>query len=662
MKYTLLFFLLLLSCTNKNSNYDQANNDSIEKYLQLASHDTIPFPERDKYNQKAFSLIDLNRNDTLTRFYLSRTARLYSKLFKLMELKKTVDILYKKSIQVKDSNSIANSYRLYGLYYMFKSKNDSAIFYCFKAKKYYQTKKDLKSLTLIYNDMSTLQNYECDFMGSNKTAVEGLKIAKDIRMLRNLYMNIASNSIEFGDYEKALEYNNKILRLIDNNKSKGLNKNMTFNSIGSIYLYKKEYYKAIFYYNKVMQSKEALIINPENYTFVMDKYAFSKLKLYKLKQLPKLFFDSEKVRNKYNVLNGRNYNRIYLSEYYSMTEDTIKAIQYAKEAIEISKEYKNPVDVLRSIKQLLKVDKKNTQKYSQEYIRISDSLQLAERQFREKFARLEYETEQITQEKETAIKQKWVIASIISSVLLIVILLFVIHRQRAKQKELQLLQTQQKANEEIYQLMLNQQAKVEEARQIEKKRIALELHDGIMNKLASTRLNLFVLSKKNDPETINNCLTYIEDIQDIENEIRNVSHDLNQELFLEKDSFKMLLKQFVNEQNSHNKTHYELQISENVNWEQVSSQTKMHLYRIIQEASHNINKYAKASQATIAFTIKNNQLYLSITDNGSGFDTTKTKEGIGLQNMQQRCQELKGIFSIESNTKGTKLHFKIPMA
>ena len=140
MKYTLLFFLLLLSCTNKNSNYDQANNDSIEKYLQLASHDTIPFPERDKYNQKAFSLIDLNRNDTLTRFYLSRTARLYSKLFKLMELKKTVDILYKKSIQVKDSNSIANSYRLYGLYYMFKSKNDSAIFYCFKAKKYYQTK------------------------------------------------------------------------------------------------------------------------------------------------------------------------------------------------------------------------------------------------------------------------------------------------------------------------------------------------------------------------------------------------------------------------------------------------------------------------------------------------------------------------------------------
>jgi DNA-binding protein H-NS len=66
--------------------------------------------------------------------------------------------------------------------------------------------------------------------------------------------------------------------------------------------------------------------------------------------------------------------------------------------------------------------------------------------------------------------------------LLVGILLFIIIHQRTKQKEMRLLQDQQKANEEIYQLIQNQQTKIDEGRQIEKKRIAQDLHDGIMNR------------------------------------------------------------------------------------------------------------------------------------------------------------------------------------
>ena len=46
--------------------------------------------------------------------------------------------------------------------------------------------------------------------------------------------------------------------------------------------------------------------------------------------------------------------------------------------------------------------------------------------------------------------------------------------------------------------MINQQLKADEIRNSEKNRIAKDLHDGIMNKLTSTRLNLFVLSKKSN--------------------------------------------------------------------------------------------------------------------------------------------------------------------
>jgi len=63
-----------------------------------------------------------------------------------------------------------------------------------------------------------------------------------------------------------------------------------------------------------------------------------------------------------------------------------------------------------------------------------------------------------------------------------------------------LLQAQQKANEETYQMFLNQQALQDEAKTVEKKRIALELHDNILNKLASIRFNLYPITQKSNPE------------------------------------------------------------------------------------------------------------------------------------------------------------------
>ena len=141
---------------------------------------------------------------------------------------------------------------------------------------------------------------------------------------------------------------------------------------------------------------------------------------------------------------------------------------------------------------------------------------------------------------------------------MIIILLLVITRQRGKQKQLQFMQSQQKANEEIYDLMLTQKNKEELARQGEKKRIAKDLHDGVMNKLASTRLNLTVLSQKKDDQTIKKCLDYIEGIYEIEQEIRNISHDLAHEVFDGNNSFTKLLHDFVINQNTLKKIRYDV--------------------------------------------------------------------------------------------------------
>ena len=65
----IIFLTSLYGCTSKTIDKDvQANNDSIKKYLDLAGNDTLDAKLRNKYNDKAFSLVDLSKNDTLTRF------------------------------------------------------------------------------------------------------------------------------------------------------------------------------------------------------------------------------------------------------------------------------------------------------------------------------------------------------------------------------------------------------------------------------------------------------------------------------------------------------------------------------------------------------------------------------------------------------------------
>jgi signal transduction histidine kinase len=113
-----------------------------------------------------------------------------------------------------------------------------------------------------------------------------------------------------------------------------------------------------------------------------------------------------------------------------------------------------------------------------------------------------------------------------------------------------------------------------------------------MNKLASTRLNLNILSYQKDTQTIDKCLEYSEGIYQIEQEIRHIAHDLNVEVFNGSNSFATLLSDFVALQNSISKKRFELEIEQTINWVNISSVVKMNLYRIVQEASHNINKFA----------------------------------------------------------------------
>ena len=238
--------------------------------------------------------------------------------------------------------------------------------------------------------------------------------------------------------------------------------------------------------------------------------------------------------------------------------------------------------------------------------------------------------------------------------------MYIIKSQREKNKELQLQKQQQEANEEIYKLMLSQQEKIDEARSVEKNRISQEMHDGILGRLFGARLSLDSLNLVNTDEAKAKRSNYISELKNIEDDIRKVSHELNSD-FVNQSGYFNMVNNLVETQMTAYNIDYMFKVDSNINWDMLDNKIKIHLYRILQETMQNIYRHAKSTLVDIEFYLDKNKLNLKITDNGVGFDQTKTKNGIGLKNIKDRLKEINGFFNVTSQiNKGTSIIITVP--
>ena len=324
----------------------------------------------------------------------------------------------------------------------------------------------------------------------------------------------------------------------------------------------------------------------------------------------------------------------------------------ANEALELADQVENNRDKLETLLLLSKVDKKNSNKYLNEYVHFNDSLYVEERKIRNKFTRIRFETDEYIEETEKLSEQN--IFIIVGSVLSLLLLAFayIVRVQRARNKELIFESEQQKSNEEIVALMRKQQSKLEEGRLKERHRISEDLHDGVLGKIFGTRLGLGFLNVNGDEATIEKHKFYIDELQNIEKEIRTISHELKSEILASKENFSKIIKDLIEDKSKIGNFEYSFESDNTINWEILDDAIKVNFYRIIQEALQNIIKYAKANIVKVAIEIKNENITLEIEDNGIGFNVARKRSGIGLKNMKSRAKKMNGHFLVESNIEG----------
>jgi signal transduction histidine kinase len=205
-----------------------------------------------------------------------------------------------------------------------------------------------------------------------------------------------------------------------------------------------------------------------------------------------------------------------------------------------------------------------------------------------------------------------------------------------------------------------------EAEDKERKRIGLELHDGLGQLISIAKLNLTGLQEEvhftdeTHKKLLRNTLSVLDEAF---KEVRSISHNLAAGA-LQQQSLPAALRHLLDSISQTDR--YEVHL-ETVGFleEKLPYMVEKVIYRVVQESLNNILKHAHANIISVQLIRHEQELTLMIEDNGTGFDqfNLPETEGIGLKNIRSRIEYLNGTFHIDSVFKrGTILTVEIPLA
>jgi two-component system sensor histidine kinase UhpB len=184
-----------------------------------------------------------------------------------------------------------------------------------------------------------------------------------------------------------------------------------------------------------------------------------------------------------------------------------------------------------------------------------------------------------------------------------------------------------------------------QAQEKERNELGRELHDNINQMLATVKLYLgmIISDETRSKELLPFSYKFVNETIE---EIRKLSKTLVAPSLAEND-LEQALRDLVEEVNFGNKVHVDLlfDVDQKV---VIGDKKKLMLYRIVQEQLTNIRKHSGAQKATITLQSVDDNLYLSIKDNGKGFDPEKKARGIGLRNITSRVEFYAGTVNIIS--------------
>ncbi|NQU43046.1 PAS domain S-box protein [bacterium] len=225
--------------------------------------------------------------------------------------------------------------------------------------------------------------------------------------------------------------------------------------------------------------------------------------------------------------------------------------------------------------------------------------------------------------------------------------------------------TERKQSEQIKKELLK---RIVDAHEIERRRIARELHDSVNQILSSARFRLHSAAKKL-PEGHQSLYNELQEgknlLEESMREIRRISHNMRPSVL---DDFGLAAAVETYCAEFRAMTNIDVRYDFAEVSKTISPEIDLGLYRIVQEAMHNVEKHSGATKVNLSLKRQSGWLTLTVQDNGKGFDLNQTEDkanrssGLGLLHIQERAAFARGATSIESTPgKGTRVQVRIPI-
>ena len=587
--------------------------------------------------------INLLQNKTFLKYLmLILVALLIGSIFLLKSnTNKTPAKQYKKNESAQIKNLIGKADDFYD-----DNKLDSSFYYYNKAFPLCDPNVDSDDYVYTLSSIADIQAIYSDYISSEATLTKVLPYLKNVknpRIVRNVYSYIANNYYNTYDYKNAILYHIKALKV----PGTPFKKSLILTDIALVYIQEKKYQKAadlleILASKKIVHNKEPDFTD-QQHAFILSNLGFCYYNLGNPKAL-NLYDQSLKTSIRLQDDSGL----IHLYRYFSIfhqKNDPQLAKEFAKKSYEKACFINSATNKANSLAQLVKTCEGNElKKYSLDYIKIIDSIRAGRRKSKNQFAQIKYdfkkdktENAQLkAQNLENELqlerqKNRNVISYIIiTSALGLIIFLYLNLTSKGKKEK----------NEAVYKSEL---------------RISKKLDHELANNVFST----LAFAECKDLELRENKEQLLNSLDAIYLRTRNISRENS--MITTDENYVFALKEMISEFKTP-EVNIILNGFDTIPWNKIDKNKKITLYRVLQELFLNMKKHSQATLVSINFKIKNKNITVNYSDNGTRDNNKPIILKNGLQNVESRIKTIDGSIIFDNNSKkGFKLSFDFPL-
>ncbi|HEY7172959.1 MAG TPA: sensor histidine kinase [Vicinamibacterales bacterium] len=246
-------------------------------------------------------------------------------------------------------------------------------------------------------------------------------------------------------------------------------------------------------------------------------------------------------------------------------------------------------------------------------------------------------------------------ALLLAQSVLIGALLIQAARRRRAERQLQASETELRAS---YERIRDLGGRLLRAQEDERARISRELHDDISQQIAVLGIDLAMLEASPPRGGEQLVSEAYERTQAVARRVRDLSHRLhpsNLALIGLSRALERLARDFANAGLTITFTHGDLP-------DGLPTDVTLCLFRVAQEALQNIVKHSGARAATMHLETVRGEVWLTIADEGTGFELRRAGRGLGLISMEERVDQIGGTLRVRSTPgSGTAVYARVPI-